>query len=382
MLRFVPRPRVSAIALSLAAATLSSLALAPTTASACITGEEFIHTISDLYPADGATTVPYDTVVAAFGSNLADHLQVEVSDLGGIIPGTLVSVGGRVFWRPDAPLDPESEYSVHLWTEDANASENVDQVITFTTGSEPAPPIEPPTFALSLSKWDKVYTKCVEQPEPGECGDCGKEEVTKVEERMRVSITIDPPSGPFGRFYIGRMRHGASEADVKEGADHASEWWGDPDQAITVKGDLGLVGTWEGEEVCVRGTLWDPRDLTSAPIATCAAIGDVNVPSPTGETDSDSDSDSAGTDSDSSGTDSGSDSETGSASDSGPGPGSSSDTDDEATGGGVDDDEGSCACRADDDRPGALSLAFGLGLLLLRTRRRRSAQPQASSSGS
>ncbi len=377
-----PRSRLATLTFSIAATTLSALVVAPAPATACSTGEEFIHTISDLYPADGATQVPYDTVVAAFGSNLPEHLQIEVSDLGGIIPGTLAPLGGRVFWRPDAPLDPESEYSVHLWTEDANASLNVDQVITFTTGVEASPPPASASFAVSLSKWDKVYKECVEPPEPGDCDDCGKEEVTNIEERMRVSITIDPPSGPFERFYIGRLRHGTSEADVKEGANHASEWWGDLDESLTVSDDLGLVGTWEGEEVCVRGTIWDPRDMTSAPVVSCAPIGDVNVPTPESETDSDSDSsgtgsDSSGTDSDTEGTDSASESEgsdsgseSGSATSSDSDSDTDSDSDSGATGGGVDEDDGSCACRADGGSPSALGLALGFGLVLLRRRRR------------
>jgi MYXO-CTERM domain-containing protein len=340
----------------------AALALVPTDADACSTGEDFVYEVHQTYPADLDVDVPLDAPVAFFGSaNIDGELLVEVMDVeqGEVIAGMLGGGGQRLFWRPEAQLAPDTEYTVHAWTEAANAGIQVDELFTFTTGSEVAAELAPPQIELSLSKWTKKYTECVEPPEVGSCEDCGKEEVVMTEERMRVSVTFTPPAGPFDRFYRAAIRHGATEADVLDGAAMESAWWSVAENPETVSDDLGLVGTWSGDEVCVRATIWDPRDLEAKPTIACAAIGDVNVPTPVedtdGETDGGDDTDSAGTDG---GTDSagpGSDTDTG-------GSDSGSDSDGTAGGsaGGLVDDDAGCGCRSTEGDLGGGALLLGL----------------------
>lgn len=350
----------------------AALTLAPTDAEACSTGEEFVYELHQTYPADLDVDVPLDAPLAFFGSaNIDGELLVEVTDVeqGEVIAGTLGGGGQRLFWRPDAPLAPDTEYTVHAWTEAANAGIQVDELYTFTTGSQLAADIAAPEIEVSLSKWTKKYTECVEPPEIGSCDDCGKEEVVMTEERMRVSVTFAPPAGPFDRFYRARIRHGATEADVADGADMESAWWNVAENPETVIADLGLVGTWSGDEVCVRAMFWDPRDLDSKPTIACAPIGDVNVPTPVEDTDGTTD----GGETDSAGTDGGTDS-AGSGSDTGgTDGGSDSDTDGTAGGsaGGLADDDAGCGCRSTEGDLGGGALL--LGLLGLGWFRRRSA---------
>ncbi|MEZ4384880.1 MAG: MYXO-CTERM sorting domain-containing protein [Nannocystaceae bacterium] len=327
----------------------AALALAPGVAAACSTGEDFVYEVHEAYPADLAVEVPIDAPIAFFGtSNLFGELMVEVADVeeGAIVEGSVGGGGQRLFWRPDAPFAPATEYTVHAWTEAENAGVQVDMTFTFTTSAEVAAETAAPEVELSLSKWTKSYSECVEPPEIGSCEDCGKYEVVKTEERMRVSVTFaGRPDAEFGRFYSARVRYGAAEADVVDGAPMVSEWWNVPANAQVVSDDLGLVGSWSGDEVCARAVIWDPRDLESKATIVCAPIGDVNVPSPAVDTDGDDSSSGSDTDAGGSDTDAG-----------------ASDTDGSAGGsaGGIDDDDAGCGCRSSEGDLGGGALLLGL----------------------
>ncbi|MCA9635098.1 MAG: hypothetical protein KC420_03580 [Myxococcales bacterium] len=352
----------SLLALTGLAASLS-LTLAPTDADACSTGEEWIYEVHMTYPAEGAIDVPVDGAIAVHGtSNLAGELKVEVNGPNGVVPGTLENKGGRLFWRPDAPFDPLADYVAHLWTEDPISGDNLDQLLAFTTAEESAPPIAAPSISISLSKYNKEYTKCVAPPEPGDCSDCGAYEVIKVEERIRLNVSFEHPGGPFGDFYLGHERHGASEAEVAEGASHESGWLYADEATTTISDDLGLVGSWAGDEVCVRAWVWDPRGIESEAVIACAPIGDANVPTPASDTDTDGDTD-GGTDTD---TDI----------DTGAGPsgdaGSSTDGDPSESGGqGGEGDDVGCGCRSTNNVQGGAAFFLGLLLAWARGRRRR-----------
>jgi MYXO-CTERM domain-containing protein len=334
--------------------------LLPGDAEACSTGEEFERTLTDTFPLDGATDVPLDGVLLFTGHNLGGELRVEVSLDGTIVPGVVDSLGPRQLWLADAPLEPESVYEVHAWTE--AIGENVDAYLTFTTGTELAPAVQPPEIVeLSVGTYEKVYTKCVAQSEPGDCDDCAEEEVTKTEQRIRLTVRLaTPPSGPFDRYYRGSIRHGVDAQAVAEGAAHETDWWIDAGDPMTLTDDLGLVGTWEGTEVCVRAENRDPLDNGSEPIVACVDIGDANTPIPdddTGgeETDGDTGAD-TGSDVEPDGADTGvpSDEDTDGPTDAGPRSNA---------------EDAGCACQASPSTPaGAASF---LGLCLLWARRRR-----------
>lgn len=338
----------------------ASLSLIPGDAEACSTGEEFERNLTDTSPVDGATDVPLDGVLLFAGDNLGGELIVEVSLDGMIVPGVIESLGPRQLWLADAPLEPESVYEVHAWTE--AIGENVDAYLTFTTGTELAPAVQPPEIIeLSVSTYEKVYTKCVTQSEPGDCDDCAEEEVTKTEERIRLTVRLAaPPSGPFDRYYRGSIRHGVDAEAVAEGAAHETDWWFDAGDQMELVDDLGLVGTWEGTEVCVRAWNRDPLDNGSEPIVACVDIGDANTPSPddaTGGGDTGGDT----------GGDSGADVEDDGADTGAPIGGEPEDPTD--AGSGSDAEDGGCACQASPSMPtGAASF---LGLCVLWARRRR-----------
>lgn len=330
---------------------VASYAALPAEARACSTGEEFEHTLTETVPADGDVDAPIDGVILFRGKNLGDGLFVEVTHEGAAVPGIIESLGNRQIWLADAPLDPQTLYEVHAWTD--AIGENVDAYFSFTTGSSSVPPLGIPQIAeISVSKYDDVKTKCIEQPEPGSCDDCGKEEVTSVEERIMLTVRLaEPPNGPFGAFYRGSIRHGLDEQDVADGSAHETEWWEDPQMELKLTDDLGRVGSWEGDEVCVRAWTRDPLENESEPAVTCIAIGDVNVPSP---------EDPAGTDTDDGG-------------DTGPTPEMSDDNDGTDTADPSADDstqEIGCTCTASDP-PGPGPVAAAFAMLALFARRRR-----------
>ncbi len=270
----------------LAAGVAIAMALAPVSSYACSTGEEFFYRVDETYPKDGEDAVPTDAAIAIYGSaNLANTLSVVVENQNGEVAGVLSGSGTHYFWRPDASLLANTTYTVHMWTDAENATLQVDESFAFTTSSAEAALPQPPQINVEVEKWEKVYTECIEQPEPGSCDDCGKEQVVEREDRIRVVVSVDPPLGPFGRFYSARIRRGNSEEAVGDGANHVSKWWDDEATNQVVREDLGVVGSWDSDEVCVRAQIWDPRDLTSDATIVCVPVGDANTPSeddPTG----------------------------------------------------------------------------------------------------
>lgn len=274
---------------ALAAFVIISYAVLPAEARACSTGEDFEHTLADTVPADGDVDAPIDGVVMFRGKNLGDGLFVEVTRDGVLVPGTVESLGDRQLWLADAPLDPQTVYEVHAWTD--TIGQNIDAYLSFTTGSSSAPSLGVPQIAdISVTRYEDVKTKCVAPPEPGSCDDCGEEEITSVEERIMLTVRLaEPPDGPFGAFYRANIRHGVDEQDVADGAAYVGTWWEDPQMELKLTDDLGPVGSWEGDEVCVRASTLDPLGNESEPVVACIPIGDVNVPSPEqpGDTDAD-----------------------------------------------------------------------------------------------
>lgn len=249
----------------------------PHDARACSTGEDFERSLTDAIPEAEATDVPLDGVIVLDGVNLAATLSVEVTRDGEAVPGSIVS---GTTWRADSPFEPETRYDVHVWTDDIG--ENVDTSWSFETGTETTPPPTAPEIqSIELIQIEDQKTRCVEPPDLGSCEDCGRREVVSVEYRIELRVRLSaPPVGTYDNFYRAGMRSGLDEASVLDGGTTASARWAEIDTELVLHQDLGEVGTWEGDEVCVRTNNVDPLGQSSEAVVQCVDIGDANIPPP------------------------------------------------------------------------------------------------------
>lgn len=238
-------------------------------AQACTEGDG-AH-INRVWPAADATDVPIDGVVVIVGGivgNSGDRLMVEVDVGGQKLAGTLEQTAGDVWvWRNDGPFLPDTTYHVF-----ARGSFDLYD-FTFTTGSEPAgPPVAQKVVDLEVMQVRYDITECVME---GLC-DCYETKVVDFETRMRADVGLPGAPQPFGEFnrMVVQVATGADSFTEAGGSDFA---W--PSPALqSRKMDLGLAGSWPGQEVCARISVIDPLGRRADGEATCVPIGEANAP--------------------------------------------------------------------------------------------------------
>lgn len=256
-------------------------ALAPRQADACSPSIGF--TISEVYPAAGESVVPTDGVIVVAGESWSkETMSIEVRLAGELVEGTLTGPAlNRYVWRASAPLLPDTQYAVHI---EAEGDVGVDvRDFEFTTGAEPAPaPSAPQEPEVRVEAYEQEIRECVVKGDAGECGACLESKVVAVESRMRMVVSVDAPSWPFDGFYGSTVRSGwtATALDATSGTLHQSGIGESMEHTI----DLGLAGSWEGDQACAQIDIVDPLGQSASSAVECVDITGINVV-PDAETD-------------------------------------------------------------------------------------------------
>ncbi|MBL9102453.1 MAG: hypothetical protein JNL82_15945 [Myxococcales bacterium] len=248
---------------------LSPLALAGEP-RACEDGGFAVHTF---YPQDGYTDVPTDGVVVFTGSQPAagaSGLTVDVDVGGQKLAGTLEVVAGDVWvWRKDGAFAADTAY--HVFARDA-----VDiYEFTFTTGDEPAaPPVAVAVDEVKLRQVEHAVIECLQETV---CG-CVEEQVVDTEVRIRADVSLPDAPEPFGAVNRALIQFAPDVGSFTDAGASDGSW---PIVGGTSRAhDLGLAGSWPGDEVCVRVSTIDPLGRRADGEAKCVPIGEVNEPPP------------------------------------------------------------------------------------------------------